>query len=157
MSSPVRPFTICCHINNLFPFEDLPLGSTDLSKATQLKDTLFVCKYNPKWIIVMLQSVTRNHGNLQRVSITVPQVLYRPGFRDLEPINMLTAVGRTAFWQWLELDKLLAQLQESHSIRPEVLFNVPPSMDREQAMNFTHSMLPRLTMRGLVGLRWPGA
>ena len=135
----------------LISFADPPL--VDLSKATHLKDIAFVCKSNPKWITASLRTITHNHRNFQRVSIVDPELLYHSSpLWPANPAGIIHVVGETAYREWLELDRLLTKLSESHSIRPEVLYNLLPSMDRKWANDLVESLLPELTMRGLARL-----
>ena len=125
----------------------------DLSKATQLKDVAFLCKLTPRRIVVTLRTITLDHGNLQRVSISVPGILYRPNFVSADLADIMRAIGEHIHQEWLDLDKLLTQLWESRSIRPEVMFDVPSSMGGEGARSVVEGLLPELTTRGLVELR----
>lgn len=51
--------------------------------------------------------------------------------------------------RWLELDRLLVQLWESHSICPKVAHCVP---QRKGGCSWLDSLLPELTKRGAIGL-----
>ena len=124
----------------------------DLSKATRLKDMVFVYKFHLHWIVTTLRTITNNHRNLQRVSIIVPEVFYCSSLNRPDPADIIPAVGETIYQEWLEVDDLLAQLCETHSIHPEVLYNVPPSMDGTRARRLVESLFPELTARGLARL-----
>ena len=149
----VRSFVVDDHNGRLFPFVDkLAWASIDLSNSTRLKDLVFLCTFDPYWIATTLQTITHNHGNLQRVSVIVPEVLYRSSLNRPDPADIIHAVGETIYQEWLEVDDLLAQLCETHSIHPEVLYNVPPSMDGTRARRLMESLFPELTARGLARL-----
>ena len=82
-----------------------------------------------------------------------PELLYHSSpLWPANPAGIIHVVEETAYREWLELDRLLTKLSESHSIRPEVLYNLLPSMDRKWANDLVESLLPELTMRGLARL-----
>lgn len=60
------------------------------------------------------------------------------------------AIGEAYHAEWLELDRLLAQLRESHSIRLRVMYEAPSSMDRELARGYMKCLLPEVITRGTV-------
>ena len=67
------------------------------------------------------------------------------------------AVGGIAYPEWLELDCLLAQLHESHSIRLKVLYNVPFDTDGSRERRRMEVLLPEVMTRGIVDLvGWKG-
>ena len=53
---------------------------------------------------------------------------------------------------WSELDLLLAQLRESHSIRPEVKYTVPSSVNLTKARRWVESLLPEVSTGGMVDI-----
>ena len=109
-----------------------------------------MCSYDTQWITATLRTIGHDHKNLQRVSIMVPDVLYHSNTHRTNPADFICTLGETVYQEWLELDKLLAQLQESHSIRLEIQYDIPSWVDRKQARGFTDNLSPELTMRGLV-------
>ena len=92
-----------------------------------------MCRYDTQWITATLRTIGHDHKNLQRVSIMVPDVLYHSNIHRTNPADFIRTLGETVYQEWLELDKLLAQLQESHSIRPEIQYDIPSWVDRKQA------------------------
>ena len=65
---------------------------------------------------------------------------------------MKDAIGETAYLKWMETDHVLAQLHESHSIRPKVVF-----WENEQWMRgCMECLLPEVTKRGIVDLTFAG-
>lgn len=110
----------------------------------------------PKWVISALRTITSNHRKLQSVTIHAPYVdagLYR-NIDRADPANIRHAIGRgeTTYMDWLELDRLLVQLWETHSIRLEVMYyEYPDGMGRR----CVDSVLPEVTWRGIANLaRW---
>ena len=151
----VRPFVALVRTNYLSPFADKPLlGLIDLSKATELKDLVFVCEANPEWIIMALQTVTRDHRNLRCVTIVEAQALYTFSSRNPVSPNIVHGIGETAYRAWLDLDRFLCQFSETRSILLEVLYDAPDStqMDEEEARSSMESLIPELIKRGLVEL-----
>ena len=80
----------------------------------------------------------------------VSNMRYLSGFNSANPADVAQVVGETIYREWLELDNFLARLLESHSIRLEVLYDVPPWMDRTRASSFMEGLCPVLATRGMV-------
>jgi len=95
----------------------------DLSKAKKLKYLVFLSEEpNAQWIVTVLKTITPGHRNLQRISLHVPSLPSHPNptIDRADPVNVRHAHGETGYRQWLDLDHLLVQLWESHSVRPKV-------------------------------------
>lgn len=124
----VHLFGICVCIGSLLVFLALAesgSASIDLSKAMKLKDLGFQSeKPSAQWITTVLKTITPDHQNLQQISFRVPPLFYSPDptIHRADPVNVKHAYGETSYNQWLDLDHLLAQLWESHSIRPKVTY-----------------------------------
>jgi hypothetical protein len=147
--SLVHSFIIRVRTDCLSLFVDgLPSGLIDLSKATKLKDVAFICEFNPQWIAASLQTITRNHTNLQRVSTAAHDLLYHTYFIGSTPANIIPA-AEAIYRGWSELDHILARLWESHSTHLEIRYGIPVLMGAERARRFMESFLPELTKRGL--------
>ena len=142
----------CVHADDLSTFVGIqPSELIDLSQATQLKDVEFVCEVDPQWVSPALQTVTPNHRNLQRVLITVSDVLYCLRLcHSTSPAHVTSAIGESIYRGWLELDRVLARLRESHSVCLEITYEVPSWMDGTRARGFMGSLFPELTVRGFV-------
>ena len=84
-------------------------------------------------------------------------MLYAHISRSIDSSNIIHAIGETTYRAWLELDRLLAQLSESHSIRPEILCDVPVSVYRKEARGSMEILLPELMKRGLVEVEMMGS
>jgi hypothetical protein len=144
-------------IHQLSPAQDnskLVLGgswstSVDLSRAINLKDVLFRCKgLDPEWIAMALRTVTPDQHHLQQISLYAPGHLPRRTFRG-DPAHGKDAVGESNYRQWLELDHLLVQLWESHSICLKVSYYAPSGKEGEVASTCVYSLLPEVTSRGI--------
>lgn len=72
------------------------------------------------------------------------------GLSDREDIRH--AVGETACQAWLELDRLLVQLCESHPIRLEVRHNLHVDADGSKERSRMKILLPEVMTRGMVDL-----
>jgi len=68
-----------------------------------------------------LRTVTPNHRNLQQISLDTSNIALCLDFDHIDSANIRDVIGKTIHAEWLKLDRLLAQLRESHSIRLEVL------------------------------------
>jgi len=122
--------------------------SADLSKATILKDVAFrVISWNVKWITTALRTVTPQHRDLRQISI------FAAHYSTLVNIggNVRRITGEQTLGQWLELDRLLAQLWESHSIRPKILYNAFPGKEKI-IRDWVGCLLPEITERGVIDL-----
>lgn len=94
-----------------------------------------------------LQTITSKHLDLRQIRVYAPD-----GFSRIRAgADVKQAVGEVVYRQWIDLDNLLAQLWESHSIRTKVLC----AMVGKRGQNSKHSigfLLPEITNRGLISL-----
>ena len=72
----------------------------------------------PGCILAPLQTITHDHRELERITLTI---LSSQGLDDHEEVKHVG--GGTAYPEWLEIDRLPAQLSESHSIRVKVVYD----------------------------------
>ena len=115
----------------------------NLDKATKLKHVALVCLLQPGWVFRTLRTVTQNHRELEWITLSV---LSSWGLSNRNDVR--GAVEETTYLAWLELDRLLAQLHESHSIRLKVLYDVDESRERRRMK----VLLPEVMTRGIVDL-----
>ena len=141
-------------ILHLWPYQWLtsvvePLSpSIDLSGATKLRDVAFKCKSKPQWIVMALRTVTHHHRSLKRIEIDAHEILFElDADRWAGPGDFRDVVGEAVYEEWMDLDRLLDRLRESHSIRLNVLCNAPSSMGEAQARGCMEKLLPKV-MRG---------
>ena len=99
------------------------MGPVCLSKAMNLKVVGFKCSSNPKWVALILRTLTPHHTNLQQITIDAPYIFYARLGQDFSGHGPKGLLGETVCDAWLELDHLLAQLWESHSVRLKVLYD----------------------------------
>ena len=150
MGPVVRRFgTPCVHANDLSLIIGLPQPAhVNLSKATKLKDVEFAFWLHPRLLLTTLRTVACDHRELEQITLTM---LSLRGLNDPEDITH--EVADTTYQEWLELDYILAQLNESHSIRLKVVrynFRIDPDGSRERRrMNV---LLPEAMTRGMVDL-----
>ena len=149
----VCPFEICIRADNLLLFAGKPSSAViDLSKATGLRGVTFLCgREGAEWVATMLRSVTSNHSDLRQITLFLPDMYFGPTL----PRGVLDGLGEALLSPWLELDRVLAQLWESHSIRPTVFHYEP----RQPSGGFggtsgscVHEVLPEITRRGTADL-----
>ena len=118
-----------------FGVTSLGLG---LSKATKLKDIVFLCReQGVRWIVATLS--TAETGNLRSISLGLS---YRVVLKALtaEPIDDA----------WLGLDSLLVQFWASHSLSPRLTYEwVEEETDSDGNME---RLLPESIRRGIVDL-----
>lgn len=111
--------------------------------------TFQVHSWGTKWITLALRTITPKHQNLGRISISVHRyssIVVIGGLGDVKQV-----IGGQTIGQWLELDRLLAQLWESHSIRPEILYRAVPPWDRTMT-DLVGWLLPETTGGGIINL-----
>ena len=145
----VRPFATSLCTSNLLLFlaESWPT-SVDFSKATRLKDVTFrVDLPGIEWITAALRTVTPKHRELRQISISVKYY----SVDVLLGLDVEQIVGEQTPGQWPELDCLLAQLWESHSIRPKILC-YGLSLKEEIMSDLVGCLLPEVTGEGIIDL-----
>ena len=52
------------------------MGPVCLSKVTNLKFVGFECSSNPKWVTLILRTLTPHNTNLQQITIDAPYIFY---------------------------------------------------------------------------------
>ena len=144
----VRPFATCVCTDDLLLFlvESWPTP-VDFSKATRLKDVTFRVEFpGIEWVTAALQTVTSKHRDLRRILISLTYY----SVDVLHGVNVERIVGKQIPGQWPELDRLLAQLWESHSIRPKILCYGLPSGGF--ISDVVGRLLPEATEEGIIDL-----
>jgi hypothetical protein len=99
-----------------------------------------------QWVIMALQTITPKHQDLRQITIWLSYYLTLCGVGT----EARWTVGVAKYRQWLDLDRLLVRLWESHSIRPKV---VVPTKRADQTKNMRGgigSLLPEITKRGII-------
>ena len=117
--------------------------------ATKLKNVIFDCDLDPGWITLTLETITREHRNLQLVNIDVSDVLLDINIDDADPEDVL---GQDTYGRWMELNLLLARLCESHSISLELWYDARDVMDEDDARSLLECLLPKVMGKGGVEL-----
>jgi len=85
-----------------------------------------------------LQTITSEHRDLQQILFYVPPHPASIGNQETDR-------------QWMDLDRLLVQLWESHAIRTGLVYNA--AGEREKAVcEYIKGLLPEITERGIVEL-----
>ena len=139
--------------HHLSLFVDIPPSEfINLSKATKLEKVVFFCEPNPQWVVMALQTITRNHKNLRQVSIMASKVLGRLRYGSINPANVKRWVGKTTYRAWLELDRILTQLWESHTTCPKIMYDLSHPVPVVVTRSCMGVLLPELVKRGLVKL-----
>ena len=150
----VRPFGACFRTNGLFLFVDeLPLDPIDLSTVTGLKYVALGWRRSPQWVAMTLRTITRKHRNLQQISLNARWESYiRLIDSGNDPTNLRNAIGETLYQGWLELDEVLVQLWESHSVRSEVVYDACREICGRKAGRRVENLLSGAMARGIVHL-----
>jgi len=129
------------------PVEESGPDSFNLSKATKLRDMVFLPgSQDVKWVTIALQTIAPQYRNLRTISIYLP--IYLVSF-DVGS-NIRESLGEVVFGQWSDLDHLLVQFWESHSIRPRV--GCKGLRERSNTGYCIGCLLPETTKRGIVDL-----
>ena len=151
MTPLVCPSESCVRASNLLLLVGESTSAVvDLSKATRLRDMVFLCgRGGASCVAMTLRAVTSNHTNLRQITLYVPHTAYGP---TLNLADLMDELGETEYGHWLELDRVLAQLWESHSIRPRVLHFAPSGEKERESNSCVHALLPEITRRGIADL-----
>lgn len=98
------------------------VGQIDLSRATKLKEVGFELNEPcAERVAATLDTITLKHEDFEQVSVYFPFLFLSDGTR---PVDIRRAVGEEMHSQWVQLDRILVRLWESHSIRLKVICNV---------------------------------
>ena len=140
------PCKLILILRQSFPSPNLPVlvdlepeASIDLSKATRLKTVALRIKswsFSVGWIDMALRTIVPEHRHLSEISIHVSS--------SFEGSDIRRAMGEAAFGRWLDLDHVLVQLWESHSIRPRIEWK---QYDTESGLAY---LLPEAVKRGII-------
>ena len=82
----------------------------------------------PQWILHSL-SLDPNHVNLA---------------------DFRRSIGESACQGWSKVDHLLARLLELRPIRLQVVYSLPPFVNKDEAKHLMESLFPEVTARGMV-------
>ena len=122
-------------------------ASINLSKATRLKDVTFRAESpSIEWITMALQTITPEHRDLRQISFDVH---YLTNFNAEATFRRL--IREAILGHWLDLDRLLVRLWESHSIRPKIIC-ATPGQERQSVRSWVGGLLPETTRRGVIDL-----
>ena len=149
VTGPVRLFAFYGETDTLLMFTGDSMGSPiDLSKATRLRDVHFDGgDLNAHWIIMALQTITSRHRDLRRITLYVCGYTFSDAGAHVRDM-----FGETLYKQWLDLDRLLLQLWELHSVRPKVTYGVVPENHEKDVIDCVSYLLPETTKKGIVDL-----
>ena len=94
-----------------------------------------------------LQTITPGHGDLRQITLHIC------GYSFRDPATYVRQmVGEAEYEQWVDLDRLLVQLWELHSIRPKVTYGVVPEHREKDVIDCVSYLLPETTKKGTVDL-----
>jgi len=100
--------------------DDVTPATINLAEATNLKEVAFICVIGItgcRWIITALETITSRHRDLRQISISF---LHDSDYTtDLELIQRSEAANPGM--RWSDLDDILIQLLESHSVHPKIM------------------------------------
>ena len=116
--------------------------SLDFSKAIKLKEVMF--RFNTRhttWAVLALKTITSKHGDLQQISIFFP-------------FNARDTIDKYTYNQWMDLDRSLVQLWDSHGIRVNIVCNVGEE-NREGFWEWIGALFPETKKRGIIGVHRP--
>ena len=96
-----------------------------------------------------LRTITHNHTMFKRIRIsTFYGSDHTPGGLD----DIRDRIGESAYQEWLELDRLLVQLLESHSICLEIMYDEFVEGAERKKRSRMNILLPEVMRRGTAGL-----
>ena len=132
-------------MTHLFTIDSARAGHVDINKATRLTDVAFKCWLRPTWILAALRTITRDHRELKRITLAV---LSPQGLNDHYFVKDVVGEDQG----WLELDRTLVQLSESHSIRLRLQVDYRILMSDNEAKGMMERLLPEVTARGVANM-----
>jgi hypothetical protein len=94
---------------------------------------------------VALRTIASEHKDLQQISF------YNSfGYDGVdEPFDIGQIVGGAVYGEWMDLDRLLVQLVESHAVRTKIYST---KKEGEVVCTFMKYLLPEMTKRGAIEL-----
>ena len=110
------------------------------------------CSETPRigWSTLSLDTITTAHRDLQRISIYIPFIVGFAAIQDRSP-TQVQIDGPTV--EWLALDRILAGLWESHSIRARVVYPRLLRVNWGGEMRvWAEFLLPEMTRSGIIDL-----
>lgn len=134
-----------------YSVDESSLGAIDLSKAVGLKDLALKWECDPRWVATTLRTITPSHRNLQQILLEIQWKHYVQQVYASNPADLEDEIGETLYRGWLELDEVLSQLWESHSIHSEVACIIPGEAERIAGCQM-ESLLPKAAKRGIIYL-----
>lgn len=70
------------------------------------------------WVTRALETISIDHRGLREVSVRT--LLQLPPIRDISDFNLRETIGQEIYQRWVDLDRILVQLSESHAVRIKV-------------------------------------
>jgi hypothetical protein len=110
-------------------------ASIDLSEAIRLKEVKFIFDaIKDVWTTAALKTITSKHTQFKKVSmfISMEEILY--------------FMGKNILDRWMDFDRVLVQLWESHAIHTQVTYST--EQEEKEAREYIGSLLPEMTKRG---------
>lgn len=107
---------------------------------------------DPGWVVTTLRTITPNHGDLQRISLSIPLLLFYRNFHHVTFPDVRQLIGEAACKEWSDLDRLFIWLGESHSIDLKILCHVSAPVDGPKAKSRVEDLLPEVTAKGMLDL-----
>ena len=99
------------------------------------------------WITEALKTITPNHRYLREIKIYVP---FSPPSYDDGPVDVRQIVEEDTYLEWMDLDRTLVQLWESHAIRMKVVSREETEKRWRALRDFVGGLLPESTTRGMI-------
>jgi len=85
-----------------------------------------------------LQTITSKHRDLQQISIYVPFHFTSIRYQETDR-------------QWMDLDRLLVKLWESHAVRTKVMYSAVRE-EKKAVCEYLGGLLPEMTEKGIIEL-----
>ena len=111
-------------------------GSIDFSKAIKLKEVYFRFRArDTTWVVSALKTFTSEHRDLRMISIYIPS-------------KAVDTVDEHTHNQWMDLDRSLVQLRDSHPIQVHTVSNV--GGNGEWVSEWIGTLFPETKKRGII-------
>lgn len=109
--------------------------------------TFYYSGYSVAWVAATLKTITSEHQDLRNISIGSHALSNNFDHQD----DARTVVENELYEHWMDLDRTLIQLWESHAIRVRITY-FSPRGERKRAREFVGGLLPEATEKGVVKL-----
>jgi len=104
-------------------------------------------RLHARWIVMALQTITSRHRDFRQITIYGHYHFTLTAY----PAGVGKILGEEISGEWMDLDRLLVQLWESHGIRTRMVYAAKRKEKKERS-GYVGGLLPEMTARGIIEL-----